>query len=124
MRYLVDTHVFLWWLNADKRLKKSTREIIEHPNNQIIASVVNGWEISIKRKTRKLTLKTTVEECFKLASFEVLTISLNHILKLDTLPLYHKDPFDRLLIAQAMVEKLTIITDDTKIRKYNIDVYV
>lgn len=122
MHYLVDTHIFLWWLNGDKKLKSSIRKILENKENQIVASVVNGIEISIKSKTRKIKLKTTVEEMFKISGFKVLDVNLSHTLELDKLPLHsnHKDPFDRILISQARVENLTLITTDEKIWKYDL----
>lgn len=120
MRYFLDTNIFLWWLNDDKNLKKEVREIIENPLNQIFLSVVCAWEISIKHRSGKLPLRTTLEKCFKDLSFELLNIKLDHILRLNKLPLYHKDPFDRILIAQAKTENLTIITTDKKILKYKV----
>lgn len=122
MRYLLDTNIFLWSLNDDKRLKKQIRKILEDPLNEIFASVVNGWEISIKHKIGKLPLKTTLFKCFEKSSFNILSINLNHILQFDKLSLYrnHKDPFDRLLIAQAKAENLTLITSDAKIWRYQL----
>lgn len=120
MRCLLDTHIFLWWLENDKRLKKSSRRVIEDPKNQIFASVANAWEISIKQKVGKLPLKTTIHECFKKSGFEIVPITLGHVLLLDTLPLHHKDPFDRILISQAKTENLVLITDDEKMAKYKI----
>lgn len=120
MNYLIDTHIFLWWLSNDKKLKDSFRQIIEDPKNHIYVSVVSGWEISIKNRKGKLPLKTTLAECFKVAGFEVLNISFEHVLSLNKLPLYHQDPFDRMLVAQAKAEKLKLITDDTKIKKYSV----
>lgn len=122
MRYLLDTHIFIWWLNNDKRLKTSIKKIIENKENQIVASVINGIEISVKSKTRKVKLKTTVETMFKISGFEVLDVNLNHVLEFDKLPLHknHKDPFDRILISQARVENMTLITSDEKILKYNL----
>ena len=122
MNYLLDTHIFLWWLNDDKNLKKSLRNIISDPKNRIYVSVINGWEISIKNKLGKLPLKTTLKECFEVSGFEVLSIGLNHILTLDKLPLIHNDPFDRLLIAQAMTENLILLTDDRKMEKYEVKI--
>lgn len=122
MKYLLDTNVFLWALNDDKRLKKPIRKILEDPLNEIFASVICGWEISIKHKIGKLPLKTGLSECFEKSQFSVLTINLNHILQLDKLPLYHKDPFDRILIAQAKAEDLILISSDPKIWKYKISI--
>lgn len=121
MHYLIDTNVFLWWLNADKRLKEPILEILKASDNQIYVSTASGWEISIKNTAGKLSLKTTLEDCFKLAGFEILDINLNHVLNLNKLPTLHKDPFDRIIISQAQVENFTLITSDKKIFKYKIN---
>lgn len=122
MKYLLDTHIFLWWLNNDKRLTESIRKIIKDPQRHIFISVVNTWEISIKQRIGKLPLKTTLAECFEKSTFDIIPIRLQHILTLDTLPFHHKDPFDRILIAQAKVEELIILTDDVKIAQYEVRV--
>ena len=120
--YLLDTHIFLWSLDEIKRLTKEVTKILKDPQNRIFVSVATAWEISIKHKKGKLPLKTTLEECFRKSNFEVLEINLPHILQLENLPNYHKDPFDRMLVAQAIIEKLMIITQDEKIKKYDVSV--
>lgn len=120
MRYLLDTHILLWWLADDNNLQEKTKELIKDPTNQIFVSVASAWEISIKRKLGKLTLKTTVQECFEGSGFLLLDILLAHVLELGSLPAHHQDPFDRILIAQSRAEKLTFITDDIKIKKYDL----
>ena len=120
--YLLDTHIFLWSLDETKRLTKEVAKILKDPRNRIFVSVATAWEISIKQKKGKLPLKTTLEECFRKSNFEILEIKLPHILQLENLPFYHKDPFDRMLVAQAIVEKLMIITQDEKIKKYDVSV--
>lgn len=122
MKYLVDTSIFLWSLNGDKKLKDEIKEIIENSKNQIFVSIASAWEISIKSRAGKLPLKTTLSKCFEILDFEILDINLNHILEFNRLALHkdHKDPFDRLLISQARVENLTLITTDEKIWKYNL----
>ena len=122
--YLLDTHIFLWSLDETKRLTKEVAKILKDPRNRIFVSVATAWEISIKQKKGKLPLKTTLEECFRKSNFEILEIKLPHILQLENLPFYHKDPFDRMLVAQAIVEKLMIITEDGKIKKYDVSVLV
>lgn len=123
MRYLLDTHILLWWLNDDKKLKSTVSKVIQDKENQIFISVVSGIEISIKNRSGKLPLKTTVKQIFKIAGFEVLDINLNHVLEFDKLPGCHKNPFDRILISQAKVENLSLITSDEKIWKYDVKVY-
>lgn len=119
---LLDTNIFLWWLEDDKKLKSEVRKIIENPQSLVFVSVVSAWEMSIKHALGKLPLKTTLQECFRKAGFEVLDIALDYIFELENLPLYHNDPFDRMLIVQARVENLTLITSDQKIWKYDVKV--
>ncbi|OGK15836.1 hypothetical protein A2774_05875 [Candidatus Roizmanbacteria bacterium RIFCSPHIGHO2_01_FULL_39_12c] len=120
MKYLLDTHIFLWWLEDNKKLKQSLYKIIESPENDILISAVTAWEISIKQRAGKLKLTMPLEEAFGKYDFEILNISFNHILMLGKLPLHHRDPFDRLLIAQAQSEKLTLITLDKLFKKYKV----
>lgn len=121
MKYLVDTHIFLWWLQENNRLKFQIKEILSQPDNIIYVSVISGWELSIKSRTKsKLKLKTTIEDCYKKAGLEILDIKLPHVLQLTKLSILHKDPFDRMLIAQAQVEDATIITTDEKIWQYKV----
>ena len=118
MGYLLDTQIFLWWLNDDKKLGEKIKKIIANPQNLVFLSVASAWEIILKLKTKKLRLKTSPRKCFENLEFELLDIKLNHVLESHKLPYHHKDPFDRMLIAQARVEKLSLITSDTKIWQY------
>lgn len=122
MNYLLDTNIFLWWLGDDKRLKDSIKQIINSQDNKICVSVVSCVEISIKHRIGKLPLKTTIKEIFEISDLNIISIDLDHGLALDELPLHktHKDPFDRMLVCQAKVEGLTLITHDPKIWKYKI----
>lgn len=123
MKYLVDTHIFLWWLNDEKRLKTSIKEILKNKDNSIYASVVTAWELSIKlAKNSTFRLKTTIEDCFQKSGFDILDVKFSHVLHLQKLEQYHKDPFDRMLIAQAQSEGATLITGDAKIWKYDVEV--
>ena len=122
MRYLIDTHVFLWWLNDDKKLKELAQRAIENPNNQVYVSVATLWEISIKHTLGKLPLKTTLSEIISVSGFELLSITRTHVLELEKLPLFHNDPFDRMLIAQTRVEQLIFITVDEKMKNYDIKI--
>lgn len=121
MSYLLDTQVFLWYLSNDNKLKDSVKKIIVDPRNNIYVSVASAWEISIKHNIGKLTLKTTLKKCFEISNFPVLNISIEHILDLENLPLLHRDPFDRIIIAQSRVENLTLISSDPKIWRYKIN---
>lgn len=123
MRYLLDTHIFLWSLNNHSKLKDSVRKILVDPKNLIFVSVVSTWEVSIKLKTHPgFKLKTSIKEAFEISGFEILPVSFEHALGVQKLSLHHKDPFDRMLIAQAKVEKLTLITHDKKIWKYDVSI--
>src|SRR3989344_767655 len=122
MKYLLDTHVFIWWLEADQRLSQNLKRIIDNPNNIKFVSVATFWEIIIKVHTKKLFLKTPVKNILKNFEFETLEINLKHVLGLEKLPDYHKDPFDRMLIAQAKAEDCILITNDPKIQKYKVKI--
>jgi|SRR3989344_3332600 len=122
MRYLLDTNILLWWLEDDQKLKSSIRAEIQDQRNQIFISIVSGIEISIKNRSGKLPLKTTLHKIFEATDFIVMDINLEHLFELDKLALHsnHKDPFDRMLIAQAVAENCTLITNDPKITKYKL----
>jgi len=121
-RYLIDTHILLWWLNGSKELNDSIKYILEKPENQIYLSVAILWEISIKHSLGKLPLQTTLSEMISASGFELLSITERHVLELEKLPLLHHDPFDRMLVAQAKSENLTVITVDKKIRDYDVEI--
>jgi len=121
MKYLLDTHIFLWWLNGNKRLRRETKNIIANPTNSIYVSIVSAWEIATKLKANpNFKLKTSLKRCFEISEFELISLTLNHIFQLEKLPLIHNDPFDRILISQAKAEKLTLITSNKKIGKYKV----
>lgn len=120
MNYLIDTHVLLWWLTDDKRLNEKVRNILaEKP---VWCSVVTPWEIAIKEQLGKIDLPNSFDEVLIGSGFIWLELTLKHIHELRQLPLLHKDPFDRLLIAQALHEELTLITSDQHIHTYNVPV--
>jgi PIN domain nuclease of toxin-antitoxin system len=126
MKYLLDTHAFLWWVADDEQLSVTARNIISNPDNQIYFSVVSAWEIVIKTGTGKLILPEVpaIYIPSRIASnqFQILPVSLNHILSIPHLEKYHKDPFDRLLIAQSYTEKLALISIDSLICQYSIQI--
>lgn len=123
MKYLLDTHIYLWWLNNDKKLTTPVQKILSNPDNILYVSVISFWEISIKFHARKLLLKTPFLALIQNLQFNLLSVNLDHMLELHKLPVYHKDPFDRMLIAQAQAENCILITDDSKIKKYKIEVF-
>lgn len=119
--YLLDTHVFLWYLDGDARLSALAHTVIE--NGGSFLSMASLWEMTIKQKLGKLnypgTLTQFVELCLSY-EIKILPISVAHLERINNLPSIHKDPFDRLIIAQAKVENLTLLTRDDKISAYPI----
>lgn len=123
-RYLLDTHIFIWADSEPERLSKLAINLINDPNHQIYLSLASLWEMQIKLQLGKLTLSMTLVELIKdiekSQNFIFLPIEKSHILALANLPMIHKDPFDRLIIAQALSEDMTIITDDGFVKQYPI----
>ncbi len=118
MRYLLDTHVFLWMLMAPDRLSPSVIEVLENPGNPVFVSAVTSAEIAIKTAMGKLRLETDENKEVTRRGLLHLPLSFEQTLRLKTLPPIHRDPFDRLLIAQALHEELTLVTGDAAILKY------
>jgi len=124
MKYLLDTHTLLWFFKGDAKLSKLVTEIIKDKSNPVYLSVVNIWEIAIKNSIGKLRLHKTIEaiiEDAKKDNILILNIKTEHALKVKELPLHHKDPFDRMLIAQAIVEDFKIISVDEVFDQYEIE---
>ncbi len=123
--YLIDTHCWLWWNAAPERLSPEAREIVADPSNEIMLSAASAWEIAIKHALGKLRLPeapaTYVESRLLLNRMTGLPIHLRHALHAGELPPHHRDPFDRMIIAQARVEALTVITADEVFRRYEVD---
>mgnify|MGYP001611628342 FL=1 len=118
-RVLLDTHVLLWWLADDPKLGKNARNVISNGNNEIYVSAASSWEISIKKRNGKLVGPDNIDSIVEQERFTKLPISLIHGEAAGQLPDHHKDPFDRMLIAQAQTEGLTILTTDEKIQQYD-----
>ena len=123
MSFLLDTHILLWFLENNSKLSDRVREVIINPENLIFVSAISAWEISIKQSLGKLIAPGNLEEALRFSRFEVLSMTLAHGIKVADLPLHHKDPFDRMLIAQALIEGLTIITVDQKFKFYNVPLF-
>ena len=125
MKYLLDTHTLLWFLTDDKKLSRRARQLIESSSNESFLSIVSLWEIAIKTGLGKLDLDKPFEQMFPeqlyLNNIKILDITVNSLIKLTTLPLHHRDPFDRLIIAQGLAEGLPIISVDTTFDAYGID---
>ena len=119
---LLDTHALIWWVTDSPQLSVRAREAIAQPGLRVVVSAVSGWEISLKQTIGKLRALPTAPA--KLAAeltglgFEMLPVSFEHAVAGGALPLHHRDPFDRLLIAQAQIEGLTVITRDGAFAEY------
>lgn len=119
--YLLDTHAFLWFLSGDTRMSPTSRAIISDPENRCFISIASIWEMAIKLKIGKLNLSFDLSEIvthLSRNSIEVLPITFEHILETMKLDDHHRDPFDRLIIAQAQCERITIITKDENFSRY------
>lgn len=123
MKLLLDTHTFIWYVEDDARLPETTKEIIKSEENTILISIASLWEISIKTSLNKLTLKASIEEIINLImenGFELLPILPSHIIKNNLLEYYHRDPFDRMIIAQGLSEEIVIVGKDEMFDKYDV----
>jgi PIN domain nuclease of toxin-antitoxin system len=124
LRVLLDTHAFLWWVSDEKPLPRKAAKLISDEGNIILVSHATVWEMAIKAAIGKLTLPeaagTFVRKQCKLNRFQLLPISLDAISMIETLPLHHNDPFDRLLVAQCLDMKIPIISADAILTKYRV----
>ena len=125
MRALIDTQAFLWWNTDDDRLSPVAREVIRDGRNQIIVSVASIWEVAIKVAKGRLDLPDEVgayaADRLVRNRWSALAIEIQHAIRAAALPLIHADPFDRVLVAQAQVESLPIITADAAISRYDVE---
>ena len=122
MRLLLDTHLLLWWLADEMRIPEKHREIIRDGKNQVLVSTASAWEVAIKQRLGKLRAPADLKSQLKAARFELLNITIDHALAVGELPDHHSDPFDRMLIAQARIEGLTLVTEDPKFRSYDLTI--
>lgn len=122
MKYLLDTHALLWSLAASRKLGPRARKAITHPDNLVLASAASAWEIDIKRKLGKPEAPRSLAAAIQQTQRLPLPMTVAHAEKAGDLPLHHADPFDRALIAQAQLERLTLITDDKEIGRYDVPV--
>ena len=121
MQYLLDTHALIWWLANDPSLDPNAKVEIASPNNLIFVSAASTWEISIKKAIGKLDSPEDIMKQIAKNKFKSLPINIEETLTIETLPPHHQDPFDRILIAQAQVFDLTIVTRDRKFSLYDIN---
>ena len=125
VRLLLDTHVFIWWLTGDARLSSRALDLIRDPTNELFLSSASTFEMSVKIAISKLRLDqplaSFVKQGMQAAIVRDLPIRMSHTYELADLPLHHRDPFDRLLVAQAKVENFTLLTADPQIQMYDVD---
>ena len=119
-RLLLDTHVFLWWVENSPELGEDARKAISDPRNEVFVSAASIWEIVIKRVLGKLAFQGSMSETIRTSRFEELSMSSFHAERAGGLPIHHHDPFDRMLVAQAQAEGLTIVTEDPIIARYGV----
>ncbi len=119
-RFLLDTHALLWWLTDDPRLGAAARKAIANPQNEVYVSSASGWEVAIKSALGKLRAPHDLQSLVGAQGFTSLSITFDHAEQAGALPPIHRDPFDRMLIAQAQAENLALITSDEQIRRYDV----
>ena len=118
MNLLIDTHILLWSLNEPERLSDACREALESPENQVWVSAISVWEIWIKAQIGKLRSPQGLAEAIAAQGMQSLPFTMAHADEVSTLPMHHRDPFDRALLAQAAKENLRFVTADTFLAKY------
>lgn len=120
--YLLDTHVLLWWLDDPGKLSPAVRDAIADPDSRVLLSVASACEMKIKQSLVRLEIPTDLAAVLRQTEIDVLDIKLAHAVAIADLPNHHRDPFDRMLIAQAQLESLVIMTRDSKFSAYVVDV--
>ena len=120
MSLLLDTNAFLWWVVDSPRLSKGARAAIS--SEDVLVSSATGFEIATRRRSRKLRFDEDIESQVESNGFRVLDITLQHAVAAGDLPLHHRDPFDRILIAQAQIEQLIVVTSDPMFSQYDVPV--
>lgn len=126
MKLLFDTHTFIWWDSQPNQLSQTALALLQDRSSILLLSVVSIWEMQIKLQVGKLTLNRALVEIIesqtKINQIEVLPVKQDHVLALDSLPLIHKDPFDRLLVAQANVENAALVSGDPIVAQYSVNI--
>ena len=127
MRLLLDTHAFLWALTAPERLSRRARRAVEDEDNDVLVSVASAWEIAIKAGLGRLgpdgaEIERSLPDEIERHAFQPLPVQMRHALRVASLPKVHRDPFDRLLVAQALIEDLRLVTADRELRSYGVKV--
>lgn len=122
MQLLLDTHTFLWWLDDSPKLGPHARAAIGDGGNVVFVSAASAWEIAVKRASGKLDAPGDIAEWITKSDFSGLPIEVEHAVSAAELPQHHRDPFDRMLIAQAQLEELTLVAHDDEIGKYDVTI--
>jgi PIN domain nuclease of toxin-antitoxin system len=125
MRLLIDTHSFIWWIQDDKRLSTAARALLRDRANEVFVSIATIWEIAIKVGVGRLRmppeLRVFLADQIARTGFSLLPIAFEHVVAVHALPQHHRDPFDRLLIAQCRQEILTLVSRDDKFALYDVE---
>jgi len=126
LKLLLDTHTFIWLDTAPEKLAPTALAACEDPDNELYFSVVSAWEIEIKARLGRLNLRVPLKEMVEVQQtdngLQILSVELRHVYALHTLPQVHNDPFDRLLIAQARAEQAHLVTADSQLTRYPVDI--
>jgi PIN domain nuclease of toxin-antitoxin system len=126
MKLLLDTHTFIWWASEPERLSKKVLRACENEKNDLFLSAASVWEMQIKLQLGKLELESSLRILIlnqqDMNNLQILSVSLPHVLALENLPLHHRDPFDRLLIAQAVEENMKLVSKDKIFSQYPVSV--
>lgn len=120
MNLLLDTHTLLWWLGDDAKLPRKAHEAIASGENEIFVSAVSLWEIRLKESVGKIKTPKSLVKAIQDQGFNSLEVTWRHTDSINNLPFIHQDPFDRLLIVQAQLENLSLVTKDPLIKKYKV----
>lgn len=127
MKLLFDTHAFIWWYSEPKRLSSRVLEACQDPGNTLMLSIASVWEMQIKSQLGKLRLDDSLTDIFQKEKdqnlLQILPITLPVVLAIDNLPLHHRDPFDRLLIAQTTVAQALLVSKDSQFRRYDVPLF-
>ncbi len=125
MKLLLDTHIFIWSFSKTKKLSSTAARELQNPANEVFVSVASIWEMQIKIKLGKMIFNDSLENIIieqqQINRIQILPIILSHALHLENLPPHHKDPFDRLLISQAIVKNMTLVSADANFAKYQVN---
>jgi PIN domain nuclease of toxin-antitoxin system len=124
MKLLLDTHVLIWALSTPERIKPKVQDLLTNVDNIVLVSVASLWELQIKKSLNKISLPNDFIPQLQENGFDLLDINYKHIVILSELPLIHRDPFDRMLIAQTIYEDLSLITSDSEIIKYDVQIII